>query len=49
MSFIYQDFETQSLLDLTITGSLKYVLDTSTRALLWSWAIDDDPLKQLEA
>lgn len=45
MSFIYQDFETQSLLDLTITGSLKYVLDTSTRALLWSWAIDDDPLK----
>lgn len=45
MTFIYQDFETQSLLDLTITGSLKYVLDTSTRALLWSWAIDDDPLK----
>ena len=45
MTFIYQDFETQSLLDLTVTGSLKYVLDTSTRALLWSWAIDDDPLK----
>ncbi len=45
MPYIYQDFETQSLLDLTVTGSLKYVLDTSTRALLWSWAIDDDPLK----
>jgi len=43
--YVYQDFETQSLLDLTVTGSLKYVLDTSTRALLWSWAIDDDPLK----
>ncbi len=45
MPMIFQDFETQSLLDLTVTGSLKYVLDTSTRALLWSWAIDDDPLK----
>lgn len=48
MSMVFQDFETQSLLDLTVTGSLKYVLDKSTRALLWSWAIDDDPLKQLE-
>lgn len=45
MPFVYQDFETQSDLDLSITGTLKYVLDVSTRALLWSWAIDDDPLK----
>ncbi|MFA5898852.1 MAG: hypothetical protein WC829_07030 [Hyphomicrobium sp.] len=45
MSFIFQDFETQSLADLTITGSLKYVLDASTRALLWSWGIDNDPIK----
>lgn len=45
MAFIFQDFETQSLADLTITGGLKYCLDTSTRALLWSWGIDDDPIK----
>lgn len=45
MTFIYQDFETQSLADLTITGGLKYCLDTSTRALLWSWGLDDDPIK----
>lgn len=45
MPFIFQDFETQSLADLTITGALKYCLDTSTRALLWSWGVDDDPIK----
>jgi len=45
MPFIFQDFETQSDADLTITGSLKYVLDVSTRALLWSWGIDNDPIK----
>jgi DNA polymerase len=43
--FVFQDFETQSDADLTITGSLKYVLDASTRALLWSWGIDNDPIK----
>lgn len=45
MPYVFQDFETRSLLDLTVTGTMRYVLDTSTRALLWSWAIDDDPLK----
>jgi DNA polymerase len=39
------DFETQSDLDLTITGTLKYVLDPSTRVLLLSWAVDDAPVK----
>jgi DNA polymerase len=43
--FIFQDFETQSDVDLTITGGLRYVLDASTRALLWSWGIDEDPIK----
>lgn len=45
MPQIFQDFETQSNLDLTIVGGLNYVLDPSTRALLWSWGIDDDPIK----
>jgi hypothetical protein len=45
VTFIYQDFETQSLADLTVTGSHKYVRDDSTRALLWSWGIDDAPIK----
>jgi len=45
VTIIFQDFETQSEADLTITGGLKYVLDTSTRALLWSWGLDDDPIK----
>ncbi len=40
MTFIHQDFETQSEADLTIIGGLKYCLDTSTRALLWSWGLD---------
>lgn len=44
-TFIHQDFETQSEADLTIVGGLKYNLDASTRALLWSWAINDGPLK----
>jgi DNA polymerase bacteriophage-type len=45
MTFIFQDFEGQSLADLTIVGSLKWVLDASTRNLLWSWALDDDRVK----
>lgn len=45
MTFAFIDFETQSLADLTITGGLKYALDTSTRALLLSWGIEDDPVK----
>ena len=45
MTMIHQDFETQSLLDLPITGTMRYVLDTSTRCLLWSWALDEDPVK----
>lgn len=44
-SMVFHDFETQSLLDLTITGTMRYVLDTSTRMLLWSWAVNDDPVK----
>lgn len=43
--FIFQDFETQSEADLTVVGGLKYNLDPSTRALLWSWGIDIDPIK----
>ena len=44
-SLLFFDWETQSLADLTVTGTLKYVLDTSTRPLLLSWAIDDAPIK----
>ena len=42
--FLFMDFETQSDLDLTITGTLKYVLDTSTRVLCLSYGIDDDEI-----
>lgn len=45
MTRIFQDFETQSNLDLTIVGGVKYALDPSTRALLWSWGLDADPIK----
>src|SRR5689334_2319598 len=45
MSFCFFDWETRSEIDLTVTGTLKYVLDTSTRILLLSWAIDDEPVK----
>lgn len=39
------DWETQSDLDLTVTGTLRYVLDPSTRVLLLSWAVDDAPVR----
>lgn len=42
---LFHDFETRSLSDLTITGTMKYVLDASTKMLLWSWAVNDDPVK----
>lgn len=45
MPMIFRDFETQSNADLTVTGTLKYVLDPSTRPLLDSWALDDGPVK----
>lgn len=45
MPYVYTDWETQSDLDLSITGTLKYVLDPSTRPLLNSWAIDDGPVQ----
>lgn len=45
MSFCFMDFETQSELDLSVTGTLKYVLYPSTRPLLNSWAIDDGPVQ----
>ena len=45
MTFIHQDFETRSLADLTVVGGLKYALDASTHAMLWSWGLDDDPIK----
>lgn len=32
-SMLYFDWETQSLADLPVIGTLKYVLDTSTRPL----------------
>jgi len=44
-SLLFMDWETQSNLDLPVTGTLRYVLDPSTRPLLLSWAIDDGPLK----
>lgn len=44
-SYLFFDWETQSLADLPVTGTLKYVLDPSTRPLLLSWAIDDAPVK----
>ena len=45
MSMLFMDWETQSNLDLTVTGTLRYVLDPSTRVLLKSYAIDDEPVK----
>jgi len=42
---MFFDWETQSNADLTVTGTLKYVLDPSTRPLLLSWAIDDGAVK----
>lgn len=45
MAFIFFDWETQSNIDLTIVGGLKYALDLSTRPLLLSWGVDDDPIK----
>jgi len=44
-SLCFMDWETQSLSDLPVTGTLRYVLDPSTRPLLLSWAIDDAPVK----
>jgi hypothetical protein len=44
-SLLFHDFETRSLSDLTVTGTMKYALDASTRMLLWSWAVNDDPVK----
>ena len=44
-TYIFQDFETQSEADLPVCGTLRYVLDTTTRALLWSWGLNDDPIK----
>lgn len=44
-AFIFQDFETNSEADLTIVGGLKYNLDPSTRALLWSWCVNEDRTK----
>ncbi len=45
MAFCFFDWETQSNIDLTVVGGLKYVLDTSTRPLLLSWGIDDEAIK----
>lgn len=45
MPFGFMDFETQSERDLPVTGTLRYVLDPTTRPLLNSWAIDDGPVK----
>lgn len=45
MPMIFRDFETQSNLDLSVVGTLNYVLDESTRPLLDSWALDDGPVK----
>lgn len=45
MPFCFMDFETQSNADLSVTGTLKYVLDPSTRPLLNSWAIDNGPVQ----
>ncbi len=45
MPFLFFDWETRSSLDLTVTGTLKYVLDPSTQPLLLSWAVDDEPVK----
>jgi DNA polymerase len=44
-SLLFFDWETQSNADLPVTGTLKYVLDESTRPLLLSWAIDDAPVR----
>ena len=37
-SLLFMDWETQSDSDLPVTGTLRYVLDPSTRPLLLSWA-----------
>ena len=44
-ALLFCDWETQSNSDLPVTGTLRYVLDPSTRPLLLSWAVDDADLR----
>jgi len=44
-SMLFMDWETQSDSDLPVTGTLRYVLDPSTRPLLLSWAVDAGDLR----
>ena len=44
-SLLFMDWETQSDSDLPVTGTLRYVLDPSTRPLLLSWAVDAGDLR----
>lgn len=45
MSFCFMDWETWSLADLPVVGTMNYVHDASTDCLLLSWAIDEEPIK----
>ena len=44
-SLLFMDWETRSNSDLPVTGTLRYVLDPSTRPLLLSWAVDAGDLR----
>jgi len=44
MHKLFNDFETQSAVNIDI-GSYKYSLDSSTRPLMWAYAIDDAPVR----
>lgn len=41
MTFLYQDFETRSCLDLSVVGLDRYVKSSTTEDILLAWAIDD--------
>lgn len=42
---VFFDWETRSDLDLTVTGTMRYVLDPSTVPLILSWGLNDGPIK----
>lgn len=45
MAICFLDWETRSELDLTIVGGMRYAKHQSTRPLVLSWAVDDEPVK----
>jgi DNA polymerase bacteriophage-type len=41
---LYGDFETKSLLDLSVVGLDRYAKDPSTHPLMFAWAVNDGPV-----